>query len=85
MGNESFTNLLSLEDTTVGESVVSFSLRVRRVTITNDSSSKDLGFRFKESGMYSTLKPTETVSMEMTTREVYLNGDTVPYRVWGIG
>ena len=80
-----YANFESQEGTVAGAETITFRLKSRKVTITNDSSTKTLKFKFHEGEDWGTLMPTETVSMNVWMRKVYLQGSTVPYRVWSIG
>lgn len=79
-----YANLDSFEASVSGTATVTFTRRPRKVTITNDSSTNELQFRFSSDHSWATLKPTETVSMEITVKQVYLSG-TAAYRIWGVG
>lgn len=81
---DGYSNLDPFEGTCSGTATVTFTRRPRRVTITNDSSTQVLQFKFKSSAGFASLNPTETVSMEVTVQQVYLSGNA-PYRIWGIG
>jgi hypothetical protein len=85
MSSESFANFRSAETTISGETTINFGIRVRRLTIMNDSATKTLQFKFNESEDYGTLNPTETISLAVITSEVFLNADSVPCRTWGTG
>ena len=85
MGDGVYANLLVSEGTITTATTVTLNMRARRLTITNDSATQDLSFKFNGAETYATLKPTETVSMQVLTKTVYLNGSSVPYRIWGIG
>jgi len=74
----------SYEGTVSGAETISFSIKPRKITIINDSAIKTLKFRFGESESWATLNPTETVSMHIIVRNIYLSG-TADYRIWGIG
>lgn len=60
----------------------SFNLRARRLVITNDSSSISISFKFNSGDDTGTLKPTETISSSVSTKQVILSGNGAPYRVW---
>jgi len=78
-------NLSTHEGTCTTTATVTFAWPIRQVVITNDSATQDLSFKFNTGETFATLKPTETVSMRMGTRTVFLAGTSVPYRVWGTG
>ena len=79
-----YANLDSHEGVTNGETI-NLKLVSRKLIITNDSSIKDLKFKFNESEAFSTLKPTETISLDFHTKHVILEGVDVPYRIWSYG
>ncbi len=56
----------------------------RKLIITNDSGSVDLGYKFNESEDFGTLGPTESISLYFTTRTVILLGEG-DYRIWSYG
>ena len=85
MADESFTNFRATESTITEETTVTFGFRARRITTINDSTTKNLSFKFNASETYDTLQPTETISLQLISGTVYLNGDSVPARVWGTG
>ena len=65
-----------------------FPWRARKVTIINDSSTRNLEFKFNRSEVWGTLKPNEEASLHHLVRKVILNsptGSTVNYRIWGFG
>ena len=68
-----------------GEKVITFPWRVKRLTITNDSATKNLRWKFKEENDWATLYPYETVSMELSIAALRLSSTGATYRVWGIG
>jgi len=80
-----YANLDSREGTVDGEKTITFSWRPRKITITNDSTTSALKFKFGESEAYATLNPTETVAMTITPKQILLSGSSVAYRIWGIG
>lgn len=76
------------EGSTNSTATITFDWKARRIVITNDSSSKDLEFKFQAGQDFATLKPTETVSLYIHSQTVFLNSPsetTVAYRVWGWG
>ena len=85
MGESAYANASPHEGTVATTVTVTFNFRPREITITNDSASKALSFKFNSSEDYATLKPTETYSAPISSKKVYLSGTSVPYRVWGIG
>ena len=80
-----YANLDSHEGTVDGAVTITLARRSRQLQITNDSSSASLLFRFKESTEWATLRPTETLSMQVWVDRVYLSGNNIDYRVWNYG
>ena len=85
MGDGVYANLYIDEGTVSGDLTVTLTSRARRMTIMNDSSTKDLKFKFNTQESYGTLKPTETVSFQFVSKTIHLQGTNVPYRIWGVG
>ena len=81
---ESISNLSSKEGTATSSTLLTFPWRARKITITNDSASADLQYKFNSAETYATLKPLETFQPVVKSKTVYLNG-TGLYRVWGEG
>ena len=80
-----YANLDSHEGTTDNAATIVLARRSRHLQITNDSSTTDLKFRFKESTQWATLRPTETISMHVWVNKIYLSGNSVDYRIWNYG
>ena len=70
-------------DATVGK-IIAFPWRCRWVEIINDSASESLGYKFKSSQDYATLKPLEVANPPVKQTQVILNG-TGAYRVRAYG
>lgn len=69
-----------------GSNTHTLRLKSRKLVITNDSSGSSLGFKLNESESFGTLKPTEQISMYVTTRQVIIQaGGGVNYRIWSWG
>jgi hypothetical protein len=68
-----------------GTFLVVFSSRPKLLIITNDSTSANLEFRFNTAiDSWGTIKPTESVNLEVGPNQVQLRSTTsVDYRVWG--
>ena len=81
----SLANLDAREGTVTGDVEIIFNWKPRRIIITNDSTSGDLEFKFNESEAFATLKPTETITLNIAHKIVLLSGNSIPYRVWGMG
>lgn len=84
-----YANFRPLEGNVTTEVTLTFDIKVRRISIVNDSVTTDLNFKFNNSESFGTLGITEQVSMDMNTRTVILKSSdgvtSIPYRVWGIG
>ena len=85
MGTVSYGNLDTREGNLNGTLAITFNWKPRRIIITNDSTSNDLSFKFNDSETYATLKPTETITLDMASKTMTIQGTNIPYRVWGIG
>lgn len=83
----SLSNLTTFEETSGlnGGITLTFPWKAKRLTITNDSSTKALKWKFKEGHDWATLKVGETVSMELSIDQVMLESSGATYRVWGVG
>jgi len=82
----SYANNYSDEGTISGDKVITFPWKPKELQITNDSTTKDLNYKFNESEEYRTLKPYETSTLyNISIRSLYIAGDTVAYRIWGLG
>ncbi len=82
----SYANSHSVEDNTSNINQIDFPWPIREMQITNDSSGSNLQFKLNETETYRTLKPYETCTLEhVRVTTVYLNGVSVPFRVWGLG
>jgi len=77
-----YVNLEPSESTVNGEDTFNLSRTSGHITITNDDSSKDLEYKFDPAGVFCTLKPNETISMEFSTLTVIVKGTDVAYRIW---
>jgi hypothetical protein len=84
-GSVSYGNLDAREGTVSVEESITFNFKPRKIIITNDSANSDLLFKFNVSEAFATLAPTETVSLEVASKTIILQGVSIPYRVWGIG
>ncbi len=81
-------NFNKSEGNTSSSVTITFDWKARHIVITNDSSSRDLEFKFQSGQSYATLLPTETVSLYIHSQTVLLNSpsaSTVQYRVWAWG
>jgi hypothetical protein len=82
MASTSYANLEVFEGNVNGEVTLTFDIRPRRLIITNDSGANNLKFNFKDSRDFATLKPTETITLDVAQRHMILSGNAA-YRVWG--
>lgn len=85
MGQQSYANLEVFEDSTDNKASIVFSLKPRKIIITNDSSTTPLGFKFGINKEYATLQPTETITLEISSKTIFLTDSGVSYRIWGMG
>lgn len=84
-----YANFRPFEGNVTTEITLTFDIRVRRISIVNDSVTTGLDFKFNPSESFGTLGVTEQVSMDINTRTVIIKSSdgvtSVPYRVWGVG
>lgn len=80
----SLANFSAHEGTAAGTETITFPWKAKEVTIINAGSSGDLEFKFSSGETFGTLGFSETITVRISTKTVYLNG-TVAYKVWGIG
>lgn len=81
-----YANLEAKEGLVTTETTLTFSKPWRQYIITNDSATKDLSFKVSANDLaFATLKPTETVTLNVTTKTITINGSNVAYRIWGLG
>jgi len=80
-----YGNYEAKEGTVATETSLDFARPSRKIVVTNDSSTKELRFKFNTGEDFGTLRPTETFSAHMRVLQVIVDGDSVPYRVWAIG
>jgi cytochrome c oxidase assembly protein Cox11 len=84
--SSSYANLSTDEGTLAGEKIITFPWPAKKVTITNDSSTRTIQWKFKPNHDWASLKPYETVSMYVSVKQVILSGsNNAEYRLWGIG
>lgn len=82
----SYANNYSDEGILNGIRIITFPWKPKELQITNDSSTKDLEYKFNELEEYRTLKPYETSTLcNISIRNLYISGTNVNYRVWGLG
>ena len=82
----SYANSYIDEDLISGYKTITFPWKPKEIQITNDSSSDNLKYKFNESEDYRTLKPYETSTLtNISIRNLYLFGTSIPYRVWALG
>ena len=85
MSTHNYANFRSSEGVIKSEKIIEFDLKCRLWTINNDSSNKDLKFKFNVSESFSTLKPTETISLIINSYIIIINGKNTDYRIWAFG
>ena len=54
-------------------------------TIINDDDTRDLLYKFNDSSSYKTIRPTETVSLNINRQQLILQSTGAIYRVWTFG
>jgi len=79
-----YANLDSHEGSVSGTATVTLLRNSGKLVVTNDSATQNLQFKFNASETYATLKPTETLSVQVHTKEVLLSGSG-SYRIWSFG
>ena len=71
------------------EITINFTIRVKRVFIINDSTTRNLQVKFASTENFGTLKPNEELDFDHhNTEQIILDspsGNAVEYRVWGFG
>jgi hypothetical protein len=85
MSHTVYANFQALEGTVTVETELTFNLKSRQITIINDSSTKDLNFKFKSEGTFGTVKAAEMISLDFWSNSIIIDGDSVPYRIWVTG
>lgn len=85
MSDTTYSNMETFEGNTSNISVLNFARKSRRVTVTNNSDTKNLQFKFNESERYATLYPNETFDLPFITNVIWLQGTDVDFRVWSLG
>ena len=85
--SESYANLTTDEESIGlnGLKIVDFPWKIKKITITNDSNQFNLSWQFREANDWATLRPNESVSMELSINSLRLISNGATYRVWGIG
>jgi len=81
-----YANLEPIEEVLDGEVTHTFKRKSRQIILTNDSGSANLQYKLNGSEDYATLYPTESITMRVTTRDMYLKSTVaVNYRLWVYG
>jgi len=83
-----YSNFIPDEGAVSGDKTITFPWKAIKLVITNQSSTKQLKFKFSESGEYGTLNPTEEATISgLYQKKVYLRAPSgeVSYRVWAFG
>ena len=78
-------NFESIEGTVNTETTFTFSLKSRKIVITNDDPTGDLSYKFHASETFGTIKGTESLSLYFTAKQIIINGSSIPYRIWVYG
>jgi hypothetical protein len=84
-GNAVHANFEALEGTVTTSTTLTLTRKSRRIVITNDHATNDLKYKFNASETDGTIKGTETLSLDFTTNQIIIDGNTVPYRIWVYG
>lgn len=80
-----YANFEALEGTVSTETTLTLVRKSRKIAILNDSASNNLSYKFNASETFGTLKPTESLSLYLTTNQVILDSTGAAYRVWVYG
>ena len=78
-------NFQAIEGTVTTETTLTFNLKSRKLVITNDDPTNDLSYKFNSSESFGTIKGTESLSLYFTSKQIIINGSSVPYRIWVYG
>lgn len=81
----SYSNFERFEGNLTGDLTLTFNNRPRRIVLTNDSASNNMKFKFNDTENFGTLLPTETITLDLIVKNVYVQGTNIDYRIWGIG
>lgn len=74
MNGSSYSNFDVREGVVSAETTITFNLKPRKIILINDSTTKELTFKFNNSETAATLKPSETIALHMASRTIILNG-----------
>ncbi len=83
-----YANLEVFESTVTTTATHTLARKSRAVEIVNDSGTRDLQFKFKAGGTYTTLMPLETWSADVWIKSILLNSPStksVAYRIRVLG
>lgn len=81
-----YANLKSFEGSLNGTETITFPWPSRIIEVINDSSSEDLEIKFKDSSSFTTLKPTEVLTITIRVTMVIINSNnSINYRIRVIG
>ena len=85
--SESYSNLFTDENTNGlnGTKTIIFPWPAKRLTVTNDSGTTALEWKFKNSHSWATLGPSETVSMDLSIKQMIVRSVGAKYRIWALG
>jgi len=84
MSSHVFHFFSSFEGTAVNEETIVFPRGSGELTITNDSDSDPLCFKFDAAEEYATVYSGESVTVSVESMSIIINGmgQSVPYRIW---
>jgi len=65
----------------VGNHSHNFPWTIRKIMIINDSSGVDMSFSFQESAAKAVLHPSETITIDIHTKKIFIDGNA-EHRIW---
>ena len=81
-----YANLEAIEAQLSGTVTHNLKRKSRQIILTNDSGIDNLQYKFSSSENYATLYPTESITLGVWVRSVYLKSNTlIAYRLWVYG
>ena len=78
-------NFEAIEGTVNSEETLALKFTSRKIVITNDDPTNDLSYKFGAGEAFGALKGTESLSLYFTTKQIIINGSSIPYRIWVFG
>jgi len=77
-----FLSCSSFEGTAVNEETINFVRGSYQITVTNDHASEPLSFKFDVAESYLTAHAGESITVDIQSMSIIINGNSVPYRIW---